>query len=84
MIRLKDIARVVKEYPEPESFILNNGKKCVLISMEMQQGNNIVDYGKEVDRVLHDFQRELPPDVSIKRIADQPRVVGDSISTFLP
>ena len=83
MIRLKDIARVVKEYPEPESYILNNAKKCVLISMEMQQGNNIVDYGKEVDRVLHDFQRELPPDVSMKRIADQPRVVGDSISTFL-
>ncbi len=83
MIRLKDVARVVKEYPEPDSYILNNAKKCVLISMEMQQGNNIVDYGKEVDKVLHDFQRELPPDVSMKRIADQPRVVGDSISTFL-
>ena len=83
MIRLKDVARVEKEYPEPDSYILNNSKKCVLISMEMQQGNNIVDYGKEVDKVLNDFQRQLPSDVSMKRIADQPMVVGDSISTFL-
>jgi multidrug efflux pump subunit AcrB/outer membrane protein TolC len=83
MIRLKDIARVVREYPQPDSYILNNDKKCLLISMEMQQGNNIVDYGVQVDKVLHDFQSELPSGVTIKRIADQPEVVGNSINTFL-
>ena len=83
MIRLKDVARIVREYPEPDSYITNNGHNCVLISMEMQQGHNIVKYGKEVDKVLAEFRSELPDDVHIERIADQPKVVGDSISTFL-
>ncbi|MDP4185696.1 MAG: efflux RND transporter permease subunit, partial [Bacteroidota bacterium] len=83
IIRLKDVARVVKEYPTPDSYIQNNGKKCLLISMEMQQGNNIVQYGKEVDKVLQDFQKELPSDVCIKRVADQPKVVGEAIESFM-
>ena len=83
IIRLKDVARVVREYPKPDSYINNNGKKCLLISMEMQQGNNIVKYGKDVDKVLKEFQKELPQGVSIERIADQPKVVSDSVTTFL-
>jgi len=83
LIRLKDVARIVREYPDPDSYITNNGNKCLLISMEMQQGNNIVQYGKEVDEVLKQFQSELPEGVNIERIADQPLVVSNSISTFL-
>ena len=83
IIRLKDVARIVREYPEPDSYITNNGHKSLLISMEMQPGNNIVQYGKEVHEVLEQFQSELPKDVSIERVADQPKVVGDSITTFL-
>ncbi len=83
LIRLKDVAKVVREYPEPDNYIENNGRKCLLISMEMLQGNNIVQFGSEVDKVLQEFQKELPQDVSIKRIADQPKVVGTSINNFL-
>jgi multidrug efflux pump subunit AcrB/outer membrane protein TolC len=83
MIRVKDIARVVREYPDPDSYIENNAHKCLLISMEMLEGNNIVQYGKDVDKVLVDFQKNLPEGVNIKRVADQPKVVGDSVSTFL-
>jgi multidrug efflux pump subunit AcrB/outer membrane protein TolC len=83
IIRLKDVARVVREYPKPDNYINNNGKKCLLISMEMQQGNNIVLYGKEVKKVLDDFQKELPQGVNIERVADQSKVVSDSVNTFL-
>ncbi len=83
IIRLKDVARIVREYPDPESYITNNGHKCLLISMEMLQGNNIVQYGKEVDEVLRQFHSELPEGVNIERIADQPKVVDHSISNFL-
>ncbi|MEN6452854.1 MAG: efflux RND transporter permease subunit, partial [Prolixibacteraceae bacterium] len=83
IIRLKDVARIVREYPDPDSYITNNGHKCLLISMEMLQGNNIVQYGKEVDEVLYQFQSELPEGVNIERIADQPKVVDHSISSFL-
>jgi len=83
IIRLKDVARVVREYPSPDNYIKNNGKKCLLISMEMQQGNNIVQYGKDVNKTLEEFQKELPNGVSIERVADQSKVVGDSVNTFL-
>ena len=41
-VRLKDVARVVKEYPVTDSYITNNGKKCLLLSVEMKKGKNMV------------------------------------------
>lgn len=83
VIRLKDVARIVREYPDPDSYIKNNGKKCILLSMEMRSGNNIVQFGNDVDMVLESYQKELPKSVSMYRIADQPKVVGDSVIDFL-
>ena len=84
LLRVKDVARVVREYDDPDSYIRNNGHRCVLLSMEMLAGNNIVEYGEEVDGVLHRFIEEvLPEDVSVQRIADQAKVVGDSVRSFL-
>ena len=84
VLRVKDVASVVREYDDPDSYIRNNGHRCVLLSLEMQAGNNIVEYGREVDEVLHAFiEEELPADVSVQRIADQAKVVGDSVHSFL-
>ena len=84
VLRVKDVARVVREYDDPDSYIRNNGHRSVLLSLEMQAGNNIVEYGREVDEVLHAFiEEELPADVSVQRIADQAKVVGDSVHSFL-
>lgn len=82
-IRLKDVARVVKEYPAPDSYITNNGRKCLLLSVEMKKGQNIVKMGEEINGVLEAFQKELPEDVDIFRITDQSQVVGDSVDNFL-
>lgn len=84
VLRVKDVARVVREYDDPDSYIRNNGHRCVLLSMEMRSGYNIVEFGREVDEVLRDFIEErLPEDVDVQRIADQAKVVGDSVSGFL-
>lgn len=83
VIRLKDVARIIREYPDPDSYIKNNGKKCILLSMEMRSGNNIVQFGKDVNEVLEAYQKELPKSVSMYRIADQSKVVGDSVLSFL-
>jgi len=82
-IRLKDVARVVKEYPASDSYITNNGRKCLLLSVEMKKGQNIVKMGEDINEVLEAFQKELPEDVDIFRITDQSRVVGDSVDNFL-
>ena len=84
MVRVRDVARVVREYDTSNSRIEQNGHPCVLLSMEMTPGNNVVEYGKQVDEVLNDFRdTSLPEDVSITRIADKPKVVALSVSTFL-
>lgn len=82
-IRLKDVAHVVREYPSPESYTTNNGKNCLILSTEMRNGYNIVQYGKDVDAVIADFEKTIPDDIHINRIADQPQVVDASTNTFL-
>ena len=82
--RVRDIARVVREYEPMSSRIEQDGHPCVLLSMEMNPGNNVVQYGREVDKVLDDFRENvLPDDVKVTRIADKPKVVHISISDFL-
>ena len=84
VVRLKDVARVVREYPTPDSYITYNGKKCLLLSVEMKKGQNIVAMGDEVNKTLDTFkQEELPEEVGIFRITDQSQVVGDSVYNFL-
>ena len=82
--RVRDVAKVVREYDTDNGYIEQNGHPCILLSMEMSPGNNIVAYGHEVERVLSRFsEEELPEDVKLTRIADQPKVVGGSINDFL-
>lgn len=82
-IRLKDIAEVKKEYAPFDSYITNNGKKCVLLSVEMKKGQNIVKMGEEVNEVLNEYSKLLPSGVNIFRITDQSVVVDDSVKNFL-
>ncbi len=82
--RVRDVAKVVREYEPMSSRIEQDGHSCVLLSMEMTPGNNVVQYGQEVDRVLSSFTaEELPNDVHVSRIADKPKVVAMSVSDFL-
>ena len=82
--RVRDIAKVVREYEPMSSRIEQNGHPCMLLSMEMTPGNNVMQYGEAVDRVLDEFrQNELPADVNVTRIADKPKVVTLSITSFL-
>ena len=84
VVRVRDIARVVREYDPMASRIEHNGHPCVLLSMEMTPGNNVIQYGNDVDRVLDEFrENELPADVNVTRIADKPKVVAMSITFFL-
>ena len=82
--RVRDVARVVREYDSNASRIEQDGHPCLLLSMEMKEGNNVVIYGEEVDKVIQQFREdELPDDVTITRIADKPKVVAMSVSSFL-
>lgn len=83
-IRVKDIAKIVRETPSDEAYIENNGARCIILSLEMANGYNIVEYGKQVDKILEECRNTvLPADVQISRIADQAKVVEESVNSFL-
>ncbi|WP_025762241.1 efflux RND transporter permease subunit [Dyadobacter tibetensis] len=83
VVRLKDVATIERRYEEESSFIRIGEDKVMLITTEMQPGNNIVAFGEKVDRQLEELKAEFPDDISINTIVNQPEVVGESISHFM-
>ncbi len=83
IIRLKDVSTIRREMKETDSYITNNRTKCMLLSIEMLEGNNIVQFGEEVSHIIKEYQSELPKGVKINQIANQPKIVDESIVDFL-
>ena len=83
VVRVKDVATVKREYAEPSSFVTNNGKKCMVLSVEIKKGRSITNMGKAIKQEVTDFQKTLPEEVSMFTITDQSQVVGDSVIDFL-
>lgn len=90
-VRLKDIATITRRY-EPDSKHIalyeKNGDStsrcgCVMLNIEMRPGNNIVAFGKAIDKVLAQMQQDLPPDVKFHKVTDQPKAVKASVISFL-
>ncbi|MDD4142245.1 MAG: efflux RND transporter permease subunit [Bacteroidales bacterium] len=83
IVKLKDIARIERQYAKPTSYISKDDKNTIVLSVEMRSGNNIVKFGNEVDVVLAEFEETLPESVTIYRITDLPKFVGKSVFSFL-
>ncbi|MBR7153851.1 MAG: efflux RND transporter permease subunit [Paludibacteraceae bacterium] len=83
VVRLKDIASVERRYQTSKQYVEHDDKPCLIINMEMVPGNNIVAFGREVDKQLEEAAAFLPPDIRFHRITDQPKVVNDSVLSFL-
>ncbi len=83
VVRLKNIATIERKYDKPDNFIRQNGKRTILLSLEMQPGNNIVAYGKDVDKALEKFKKHLPSGIETAKISELPKYVSDSVNNFL-
>lgn len=83
VVRLSDVADIERKYKEPSSLVKYNGHTALVLSVEMRPDNNIVAFGREVDRILADFSQDLPESVTMSRITDQPKVVATSVYSFL-
>lgn len=86
-VRLRDIAHISRRYPAPKQYIEyyedSLQASALIISIEMYPGNNIVAFGEKVEDVLKEAREDFPPDIALHRITDQPKVVDDSVSSFL-
>ena len=83
VVRLKNIATIERKYDKPDNFIRQNGKKTILLSLEMQPGNNIVEYGKQVNKALDNFKKHCPDGIEVAKISELPKYVSESVNNFL-
>lgn len=83
VVRLKDIATIERRYDDPDSYIKQNGRKTILLSLEMQNGNNIVEYGEAVDKAIETFKAQLPDGIDVEKISELPKYVKESVNDFM-
>ncbi|UPU34658.1 efflux RND transporter permease subunit [Geomonas paludis] len=74
---IKDFATVERRYQDPTFMVRYDGDPCLLLSVEMQKGKNIVELGDRLDTVFQRLKVLLPPDVKLDLVANQPEVVKD-------
>jgi len=45
IVRMRDVAAVERRYEDPSGYVTYNGRQCVMLSVEMRTGNDIVAFG---------------------------------------
>ncbi|GFO53773.1 hypothetical protein GMSM_07800 [Geomonas sp. Red276] len=78
-VYIKDFAKVERRYQDPNFLVRYDGDPCLLLSVEMQKGKNIVELGEQLDKVFKRLKVLLPPDVKLDLVANQPGVVKDRV-----
>ena len=87
-LRLRDVARLESRYELSKPHIKYSDKNvkdnpCLMLSIEMRPGNNVVAFGKKVDKIIAEYSKTITPDIKIHRITDQPQVVDRSVRSFM-
>jgi multidrug efflux pump subunit AcrB len=83
VVRLKDVATIQRRYEEPSSFIRIGEDKVMMLGIEMQPGNNIVQFGHIVEEKLKSIEHTFPEDIKVTTVVNQPEVVDESIRHFM-
>jgi multidrug efflux pump subunit AcrB/outer membrane protein TolC len=82
-VYIRDLANVHRTYKDPDNYVRMNGEPAILLSVEMHEGNNIDDLGKDLKAKLASIQAGFPPDVKLDLVANQPKMVHDRVQDFM-
>lgn len=83
--RIKDLESDIHlGYEDPPKLITRvNQQKSVILAISMKRGYNIVHWGKRVAKVLGDIEKDLPGDVDMVILSDQPTGVEEAVNGFM-
>ena len=81
-VYIGDVANVERVYKDPTEYARFDNEQTILLSVEMHEGNNIVDFGNTLRTTLKNVEATLPPDLKLDMVADQPKVVSERIGDF--
>ena len=81
---LGDVATVRRGYQDPpQSLFRYNGQPAIGLQVGMRQGENILEFGKDLDALMDRVAAELPVGIQMAKIADQPQVVDYAVGHFV-
>jgi multidrug efflux pump subunit AcrB len=90
---LRDVADVVRTYDNPPRFLNYyswrdpQGKwqrtRAVTLAVQMGAGQQIKEFGEQVDVTLESLKQRLPKDLIVARTSDQPVQVEEKIDLFM-
>ena len=84
IVNLSDITNIRKAYLEPASSKVKvNGMDAISLSISLKEGANIIQLGKEVDKVLKKWNEKLPVGLTVARLASMDHYVQKSINDFI-
>jgi multidrug efflux pump subunit AcrB len=81
-VRLRDVAKLERRNEELTSRIKIDGQSAVMLTVEMQPGNNMVWFGDKLDARIKEVQARFPAGVKVQEIVSQPRVVDHKLKDF--
>ncbi|GFM66757.1 ACR family transporter [Pseudomonas cichorii] len=81
--RLSDIAEISRGYTDPPKPLFRyNGKPAIGLSIAMQKGGNIQEFGKALHERMDISTAELPVGVGVHKVSDQAEVVDKAVGGF--
>ncbi|GFM50877.1 ACR family transporter [Pseudomonas cichorii] len=81
--RLSDIADITRGYTDPPKPLFRyNGKPAIGLSIAMQKGGNIQEFGKALHERMDISTAELPVGVGVHKVSDQAEVVDKAVGGF--
>ncbi|WP_158798264.1 efflux RND transporter permease subunit [Pedobacter sp. L105] len=83
VIKLGEVADIKREPAERITRTTVKGHRALLLSLEMLEGNNIVDFGNAITAKLAALKKQMPPSLKFGTIVNQPEIVHNSVNDFI-
>jgi len=82
-VYLRDLFTIKRGLEDPPDQLAHvNGKRAVLVDVEMKTGENIIRLGEQVEGMLHRARQTFPSDVDINLVVSQAEVVSEKLNEF--
>ncbi|MFI4984095.1 MAG: efflux RND transporter permease subunit [Rickettsiales bacterium] len=80
VLRLKDVATIIDDVENNQSFAYLNGKRTVVMAVLKQPDANTIDVTKALHELIPTFASQLPASITITPLFDQSIAIKQSIS----
>ena len=83
MLRLGDVAQVRSGLEDPPQFtVRHNGQAVLMLGLTFERSGNVLKLGEALDARMSALKAALPLGVVVDKVADQPKIIDDSVWEF--